>query len=118
MQYIAQIALRLKVLPPQQFSGNNEAKEVLADENETSDEKTPVYRLIQNTGGTNIYYLIGASPADNIEQYHGILQPTQQLDCSGHRSLVSVFGAGAWQVTSTIMLRTDKYGDNQIVVGT
>lgn len=108
--------MRLKVLPPKQIAGTGGAATiVLADENNSGDDKTPVYRLFQNTStANNLYYLIGSSQCDNVEQFHGILGPLQQLDCSGHRSMVSIFAPAAYTAVATIMLRTDKYGDNII----
>ncbi len=111
---VFQIALRLKVLPPIQVTGNNESKQILPDVNNTADSETPIYRLFQNITAGNLYYLIGATPADGTNQYHGILQQYQQLDCSGHRSAVQVFGTGAYTAVATVMMRTDKYGDNII----
>lgn len=111
---IFQIALRLKVLPPKQITGNNQSVEILGDVNNTADSDTPIYRLFQNTSANPLYYLIGMSPCDNVSQFHGILQANQQLDCSGHRSSVCVFAPAAFTAVNTIMLRTDKYGDNII----
>lgn len=111
---VFQIALRLKVLPPKQVTGNNTSVEVLGDVNNTADSDTPIYRLFQNTSANPLYYLIGAKNCDNVEQFHGILQAGQQLDCSGHRSSVWIFAPAAYTAVATVMLRTDKYGDNII----
>jgi hypothetical protein len=99
-----------------QVSGNNAAVLVLQDETTTGGlNKTPIYRLFQNTSLTNnLYYLVGAANCDNVEQFHGILGPLQELDCSGHRSQVSIFAPAAYTAVATLMYRTDNEGDNII----
>ena len=73
------------------------------------------YRYIQNTGNVNLYYAFGQN-CTNIN-YHGILAPMAQLDCSAHRLSVSGYAVGGTTAAVTILYRNDLNKENSFAVG-
>jgi hypothetical protein len=84
---------------------------VLQDERRTNTEISQ--RFFQNTGANRLYYSegvatsAGAASCDDLLNYHGYLEPGQQLDCSGHRRIVSVYSAGGTIVAATVRRRAN-----------
>jgi len=76
-------------------------------------------RYIQNVGLNGCYYSFGVyaeaagviSPkCDNVKVFHGYLAAGQQLDCTAHRKIVSVFCPGAATVIATTVIRRKDSG--------
>lgn len=64
---------------------------------------------IQNLSTTNLYVSIGQNGCDSTNNYHMILQPLQQLDCSLHRLQVWGYSvAGATVATLQFNRNDDK----------
>ena len=68
------------------------------------------YRYVQNTGANPIYYAFGQQASTN--NYHGILQPYAQMDCSNHRLSVNGFATGGSVAAITILYRNDNDRNN------
>jgi hypothetical protein len=80
-------------------------------------------RLIQNCSANNVYYSenLVSSPipqsdanippvgvCDNINNFHGIIGPYQQLDCTSHKQCVTVYAPSAATISTTIRRRSNK----------
>jgi len=77
---------------------------------QTNTREEIAYRYIQNVGSNNLYYAFGQTA--NSVNYHGILLPNQQLDCSNHRLNVSGLSTGGTTCTVTILYRNDMGRNN------
>ena len=71
------------------------------------------YRYVQNVGSNNMYYAMGQTATAN--NYHGILLPYQQLDCSNHRLSINGFSAGGTTCAVTILFRNDMGRNNNFI---
>ena len=84
---------------------------VLLDERTTRNEISQ--RFIQNTGANDLYYSegvadnAGGGQCNNTNVYHGMVLAGQQLDCSAHRRMVTVYSVGGTTVATTIRRRVD-----------
>ena len=63
-------------------------------------------RYIMNVGANAAYYALGCN-CDATNNYHGILQPNQQLNCSDGGYSVDMFCAAGTTVAVTILRRKD-----------
>lgn len=74
-------------------------------------------RYIQNTGANPCYYSFGVftlnpdgsqNPICNdTNQYHGWMAAGQQLDCTAHRKIVSVYSPLGTTISTTVIRRKD-----------
>lgn len=70
-------------------------------------------RYIQNVGANALYYAFGQQASPN--NYHGVLQQWQQLDCSSHRLSVSVYSTAGTTVAQCIIFRNDLGRNNTVL---
>lgn len=70
------------------------------------------FRTVQNVGANAMYYAFGQTVSPS--NYHGVLQPGQQLDCSNSRLSVNAYATGGTTCAVCILFRNDNGRNNPV----
>ena len=96
---------------PNVFNVGAGATQVVLPSEQNKNTGEIAQRIVQNCSANSIYYsenmtdANGAGMCDATVNFHGIIPAGAQLDCSGHRQVVTVYCPAAAVVSTTIRRR-------------